>query len=147
MPDNPVLDPVAPIESTDPIPVPIDKEKALHSFWSGFNWKAYDENTTPDYAIDLNSGHYITYTVATAALDERVTLSANLWCRDTSWATITEKANAISTEIGIGGKLIPFDDGYLWICRGTPFAQRLDSGDSTIRRIYLNLMAEFLSAD
>ena len=124
-----------------------NKEQALQSFFSGFGWKAYDENTTPDNAINANSGHYITYTVSTAALDERVVLAANLWCRDTSWAAITEKANAISEQIGIGGMVIPFDDGYLWICRGTPFAQRMDSGDSTIRRIYLNLMAEFLSAD
>ena len=131
----------------DPVIEPIDKEKALHQFWSSFEWTARDENTVPDNAMDLYSGHYITYGVATAALDERVPIYANLWCRDTSWATITEKANAISEYIGIGGVVIPFDDGYLWICRGTPFSQRQSESDPTIRKIYINLMAEYLSAD
>lgn len=125
----------------------IDKEQALHQFWSGFGWVVRDENTTPDNAVDLYDGHYITYGVSTAALDEPVPLFANLWCRDTSWETITKKANEISEAIGIGGMLMPFDGGYIWLCRGTPFSQRLDSGDSTIRRIYINLMAEYLSAD
>jgi len=125
----------------------MDKEQALHQFWSRFGWSARDENTVPDDAMERFGGHYITYALSTAALDERVPLSANLWCRDSSWETITEKANAISEAIGIGGMVIPFDDGYLWICRGAPFSQRLDSGDSTIRRIYINLMAEYLSAN
>lgn len=125
----------------------MDKQQALHQFWSGFGWAAYDENTVPDNAMERFDGHYITYSVVTSALDEPIPISANLWMRDTSWAAITQKANAISEYIGIGGVVIPFDDGYLWICRGTPFSQRMPDEDDTIRRIYINLMAEFLSAD
>lgn len=125
----------------------MDKQQALHQFWSSFGWAAYDENTVPDNAMERFDGHYITYSVVTSALDEPIPISANLWMRDTSWAAITQKANAISEYIGIGGVVIPFDDGYLWICRGTPFAQRLPESDSTIRKIYINLMAEFLSAN
>jgi hypothetical protein len=124
-----------------------DKEQALHQFWSGFGWKAYDENTVPDNAMEQLGGHYITYSVVTAALDEPVPIHANLWMRDTSWEEITQKANAISEAIGIGGVVIPFDSGYLWICRGTPFSQRLPESDDTIRKIYLNLMVEYLSAN
>jgi len=124
-----------------------DKEQALHQFWSGFGWKAYDENTVPDNAMEQLGGHYITYSVVTAALDEPVPIHANLWMRDTSWEAITQKANAISEAIGIGGAVIPFDSGYLWICRGTPFSQRLPESDDTIRKIYLNLMVEYLSAN
>lgn len=125
----------------------MDKQQALHQFWSGFGWAAYDENTVPDNAMDRFGGKYITYSVVTSALDEPIPIHANLWMRNTSWKDITEMANAISEYIGIGGKVIPFDDGYIWICRGTPFAQRLPESDSTIRKIYINLMAEFLSAN
>lgn len=125
----------------------MDKQQALHQFWNSFGWKAYDGNTTPDNAMDRFDGHYITYSVVTSALDEPVPISGNLWMRDTSWEEITQKANEISEYIGIGGVLIPFDHGYLWICRGTPFSQRLPESDSTIRKIYINLMAEYLSAD
>lgn len=94
------------------------------------------------------NGNYITYTVSTASLNEPIPIAGNLWRRDSSWETITEKAEQISKAIGIGGMLIPYTGGYLWICRGTPFSQRMpDENDDTIRRIYINLMAEFLSAD
>lgn len=124
-----------------------DKEQALHQFWSGFGWAARYENTVPDDAMTRYDGHYITYTVATSSLDEPVPLSASLWCKDISWSTITAKAEEISKALGIGGKLVRFDGGYLWLCRGVPFTQRMPDEDDTIRRIYINVMAEYLSAD
>lgn len=124
-----------------------DKEQALHQFWSGFGWAARDENTVPDDAMTRYDGHYITYTVATSSLDEPVPLSASLWCKDTSWTTITAKAEEISKALGISGKIVRFDGGYLWLCRGVPFTQRMPDEDDTIRRIYINVMAEYLSAD
>lgn len=127
--------------------MPMDKEQALHSFWSGFGWEARDENTVPDDAMTRYGGHYITYSVATAALGEPVPIYANLWDKSLSWAEITAKANQIAESIGIGGKVIPFDGGYLWIVRGSPFSQRMADEDDTIRRIYLNCTAEYLSAD
>lgn len=125
----------------------MDKEQALHQFWSGYTWTARDENTVPTNAMSLYGGKYITYAVSTASLDEPVPISGNLWCKDSSWATITAKAEEIAQDIGVGGKLIPFEGGYLWICRGVPFSQRMPDEDDTIRRIYINVMAEFLSAD
>lgn len=123
----------------------MDKEQALHQFWSSFGWDARDENTVPDDAMTRYGGHYITYAVSTAALGEPVPLSASLWCKDTSWVEITAKANQIAESIGIGGTLTKFDGGYLWICRGAPFSQRLADDDDTIRRIYINVMAEYLA--
>lgn len=124
-----------------------DKEQALHQFWSSFSWTARDENTVPDNAISLYNGHYITYNVATAALNEPVPLTADLWAKDTSWAAITDKAEEISQAITVGGKVIPFSGGHLWICRGVPFSQRIGDENDTIRRISINIMAEYLSAD
>ena len=126
---------------------PLDKEQALHKFWSSFSWAARDENTVPDNAMTLFSGHYITYNVATAALGQPVPLMADLWERNTSWAGVTKKAQEISKYIGIGGKSIPCDGGYLYICRGTPFTKRLPDSDDEVRRINLNIMIEFLSSD
>lgn len=125
----------------------MDKEQALHSFWSSFGLSAFDENTVPDNAMSIGKGAYLTYNVATASFDDRIPLYANLWYKSTSWAQITQKANQISEAIGMGGKLIPFDGGYIWICRGTPFSQRMADDQSTIRRIYINIMAEFISVD
>ena len=124
-----------------------DKEQALHQFWSGFGWAARDENTVPDDAMSRFGGHYITYNVATAALGEPVPLAADLWAKDTSWTAITQKAEEIAQAVGMGGKLIAFDGGYLWGCRGVPFSQRMGDSDDTIRRIRINLMVEFLSAN
>ena len=122
-----------------------DKEQALHRFWSSFGWTARDENTVPDDAMQLYGGHYITYAVSTASLGEPVPLSASLWCKDTSWATITAKAQEISQALGPGGKIIKAIGGYVWIVRGVPFAQRLAEPDETIRRILLNITVEYLT--
>ena len=125
----------------------MDKEQALHQFWSGFGLTAYDENTVPDNALTVNGGKYLTYNVATASLDEPTPLYANLWYKSSSWAEITVKANQMAEAIGRGGAIVPFDGGYIWICRGAPFSQRMPDEDDTIRRIYINVMAEYLSAD
>ena len=125
----------------------MDKEQALHNFWSSFGLTAYDENTVPDNALTTNGGKYLTYNVATAALDEPTPLYANLWYKSSSWAEITVKANQMSEAIGRGGAIVPFDGGKIWICRGVPFSQRMPDEDDTIRRIYINVMAEYMSAD
>lgn len=127
--------------------MPDYKEHALHRFWSSFGLKAYDENTVPDKAMAENGGKYLTYGVETSTFEDPVPLHASLWYRDTFWTDITAKANEISAAIGLGGKLVPFGDGYLWICRGVPFAQRMEDEDDQVRRIYLNIMVEFLSVN
>lgn len=125
----------------------MDRYQTLQSFWSSFGLAAYDENTVPDDAMTRNGGKYITYNVVTAYFDEPVPLTASLWFRALSWAGISELAETIGEDIGLGGKIIKYDDGYLWLKRGTPFAQRMSDDDDTIRRIYLNVEAEFLTAE
>ena len=125
----------------------MNKEQVLHKFWSSFGWSARDENSVPDDAFALYGGHYITYNVGTAALNEPVPLSADLWLKHSSWAEITQKAEQIANAITVAGKVLPFDGGYLWICRGIPFSQRVGDTDDTIRRISLNITVEYLSAN
>lgn len=122
----------------------MDREQTLHQFWSSFGLKAYDENTVPDNA--MADDKYLTYSVVVSNFDEPSLASASLWYKSTSWAGITAKSEEINAALGRGGKVLPFDHGYLWIKRGTPFAQRMGDDDDTIRRIYLNVELEYITA-
>lgn len=124
-----------------------NKEQTLHLFWSSFGLAAYDESTVPT-GSNAPDFPYITYNVVTDSIGTPVALTASVWYRSSSWAGVTEKAESIGKEIGLGGKLIPYDGGALWLKRGTPFSQRMsDDSDDMVRRIYLNIEAEFISAD
>ena len=121
----------------------MDAEQAIHSFWSSFGLTAYDENTVPDNA-DLPR---ITYSLSKAYFDEPVMLSASLWYKSTSWAEILQKVGQIGYTIGLGGKVLITDDGYIWLKRGVPFAQRMSDEDDSIRRIYLNIEVEYFTSN
>lgn len=115
--------------------------QALHQFWSSFGIPAYESTTVPD---DVSTP-YITYSVATGYLNDYVSLSASVWDRSTSWLFVTDKADEISRAIGFAGKTIPFDGGYIRLHRGVPFSQRLADEDETIRRMYIDIAAEFIA--
>lgn len=119
----------------------MDKVQTLNSFWNSFGLKAYDETSVPD---DVRLP-YITYEVATDNFGNAVALSASLWYRDTSWAAITSKEYEISSRIGRGGVIIDYENGALWIKKGSPWSRRMEEpGDDTIRRIILNISAEYV---
>ena len=120
------------------------KASALYNFWSNFGLTAYEENTVPTDA----KFPYITYQVVTDSFGAEAALTASVWYRDTSWVEANAKAEEISRTISRGGKTIPVDGGALWLKRGTPFAQSMgDETDDLIKRKYLNITAEFLTAD
>lgn len=120
--------------------MPKSREQALDAFWNSFQWAAYDENTVPDDA-ELPR---ITYNVAVGSLNSDIAMQASLWIRSTSWDAITQKADEIGAELERGGRMIPYTGGGLWIRQGTPFAQRMNDPDDTIRRIYLNVAVEYI---
>ena len=104
--------------------------------------KAYDENTVAENATFPR----ITYSVSTDSIGNLVILSASLWYNTRSWEDISKKADEIAAAIGYGGKILPVDGGYVWIMRGSPFAQRMaEPSDNMVRRIALNINAEFLT--
>ena len=121
----------------------MNKEQALQYFWESFGIPAYDEVSVPDNA----KMPYITYSVATSSLGNVVPMTASIWYRSTSWMDVTLKKNDISEAIGYGGKVIPLDGGYVWITRGSMFAQRVSDEDDSVRRYYLQIMCEFLTED
>lgn len=122
----------------------MDKSQAIHNFWSGFQWSAYDEGTVPEDAPFPR----ITYQVQTDSLGNVLLLSASLWDKSTSWERISKKADQIAHEItNMRPPAIRLSGGGLYISKGSPFASRMTDPDDSIRRIYLNINAEFLTAD
>lgn len=117
------------------------KAEAIHTFWNGFGLLAYEENTVPEDA-ELP---YITYQLVTDSFENEVPISGSLWYRSESWAEINAKTNEIAEEL-YNGVLIECDTGIIWLKRGVPFAQNMSDTDDTIRRKYLNLIAEYLTA-
>lgn len=121
----------------------MDKWEALHEFWAGFGIPAYDENTVPHEAVMP----YITYTVSTDGLDAPVALTASLYYRTKRWDEISQKADEIARAItNMNPPALPFETGRLYITKGSPFAQRMPEADDSVRRIDINITAEFFTA-
>ena len=121
----------------------LDKFQALNYFWNSFGIPAYESTTVPE---GTNLGDfYITYEAAIDSLGRAVPMSASIWKKNTmSWEEISQKAEEISDAL-VQVKVIPMRVGYLYITRGTPFAQRMSDEDESVRRIYINIMAEYLA--
>ena len=90
---------------------------------------------------------YITYDAVVSNLGTPVAMSGSLWDYGTSWARITTKMAEIQSDLGRGGRIIPCDGGAIWIKQGSPFAQRMSDDNDMIRRILINIEAEYLTAD
>ena len=120
------------------------KAAAIYQFWNSFGLTAYEENTVPTDA----TFPYITYQLVTDSFDREIPLTASLWYRSESWTAINAKTEEISQKISRGGKVISCDGGAIWLKRGQPFAQNMgDESDNLIKRKYLNITAEFITAD
>lgn len=119
------------------------KAAAIYQFWSSFGLTAYEENTVPEDA----EFPYLTYQLVTDSFDREVAGAVSLWYRGESWTAINAKTEEISAHIGKGGKIIKCDGGRIWIKRGQPFAQNMgDESDDLIKRKYINVVYEFLTA-
>lgn len=120
----------------------MDKAQAFHNYVSSFSLPTYDENTVPENAAIPR----LTYSFVFSSWGENVAMSLSLWYYSKSWEEISQKADEIYNNIGLGGVMIPFDGGAIWIRRGNPFAQRVSDENDNIRRILINIEAEFISA-
>ena len=120
------------------------KAAAIYQFLNSFGLTAYEENTVPSDA----TFPYITYQLVTDSFDREIPLTASLWYRGESWTAINAKTEEISQKISRGGKIVPCDGGAIWLKRGQPFAQNMgDESDDLIKRKYINITAEFMTAD
>lgn len=124
------------------------KASALYNFFSSFGIEAYEETLVPT-GEEAPKFPYLTYQLVTDSFDNEVIIPVSLWYRSEAslWALNT-KTEEISQRIGRGGVFLDCDGGKIWIKRGSPFAQTMsDPEDNTIRRKYINITAEFLTAD
>lgn len=119
------------------------KGAALQQFFESFGIPAYTASSVPDDAVFP----WLTYELITSAWEGgEVGMTVNLWYYTTSEAIPNAKAQEISEAIGVGGKVLKCDGGYIWLKRGSPWCQSLtDDTDSTIKRRYLNVTAEYLT--
>lgn len=122
----------------------MDKYQAIDNFWNSFGWTAYDEGTVPEDAAMPR----ITYSVVTDSLDNPVMIPASLWDKSYSWENISKKADEIAQRLStMNPPSIKIDSGRLYLTKGSPYAQRMqEPSDDTIRRMYLNVDAEFFTA-
>lgn len=121
----------------------MNKQEAFYNFVSSFGVVAYDENSVPDDAPDKR----ITYELVVDSLDNEVYPTISIWDRSSSWKYLDSKLSEIEkfiTEMGT----VKFDNGRLWIKKGSPFAQRMsDDLNSDYKRYLINLSCEYFTAD
>lgn len=119
------------------------KAAAIHAFLNQFGLPAYEENTVPEDA----AFPYITYQLVTDAYIREVVMTASVWYRSTSWKECNAKAEEIGSAIGMGGTVLRCDEGSIWLKRGIPFAQSMgDPSDDLVKRKYINISAEYITA-
>ena len=118
------------------------KDKALYAWFNNF-MPFYPASSVPGDVMFP----YGTYELITDSLyGGEVGLTVNLWFYTESEADPNDKAQEFAQYIGLGGAVIPCDEGYIWIKRGTPWSQSLvDESDAKIKRRYINVTAEYLT--
>ena len=122
----------------------MDRAEAICAFWAGFGLPAYDEQFVPPKA----RMPYITYETATGGAGAAVRLTASLWYKGFSWEEAEQKREEIARAVsGRGYAILPVEGGYVWIRADAPFSRRMgDPRDPMIKRIAVNVRAEFLTA-
>ena len=119
------------------------KEAALYSFWSGFGIPAYEENTVPANA----NFPYITYQVIVGSFGNGIMLTASVYYRSESWNEINQKTREIQQAMKGNGGSLHCDGGGIRLLPEQQFSQNMgDESDSLIRRKYLNITVEYLTA-
>ena len=118
----------------------MDREQALNSFWNSFDIPAYDVNTVPDDAPYPR----ITYEVTVNDFGVPTSIFGSIWDKSTGWGRITSIAHKINSRLSQGGQTVSYEDGILWLKKGTPFQQRMSDPDDTIRRIVVGIELEYL---
>ena len=121
---------------------PSTKGAALYSFLNSI-MTAYAVSEVPKDAILP----YLTYEFATGAWgDGEIPITVTMYFYTDSEAVPNAKAQELSEAIGMGGKILPYSGGAIWLKRGSPFCQSMyEDADHNMKSRYINLSAEFFS--
>lgn len=121
-------------------------EAAVYTFLSGFSIPAYASSSVPDQA----QFPYLTYDLVLGEWEQgEVNMPVNVWYRTESEATPNAKVREISQAIGRSGVTVPCDGGFLWLKKGSPWAQSVvvDGEDEKVKRRLLNVSIETITFD
>lgn len=126
----------------------MNKAQAINGFFLLFGVPAYEENSVPDGA-ELP---YITYQLIDGFFGNEQPIAASIWAVDgngrSALKSVVDKGYEIGAKLGRGGVFIKCDGGMIWLKRGEPFSQIMGDAESgAIKRNYINLTAEFLTAE
>lgn len=88
-----------------------------------------------------------TYELTTAAWGAgEVGITVNLWFYTDDEFPPNNAAERLSERIGLGGAVIPCDNGFIWLKRGSPWCQNVvDEENKGVKRRYINVSAEYLT--
>ena len=115
------------------------RDAALYNFFSDFGMTAYPATAVPAKA----DFPYITYETTGGDWGTSVSIAVNLWFHTESEAFPNAKVTQISEAVGLGGKIIPHDNGMIWVTRGNPWVQAFaDETDNSFKRRQLILILE-----
>ena len=119
-------------------------EAAIYAFLSSFAIPAYASSSVPDQA----AFPYITYDLVLGEWGQpEVNMPVNVWYRTDSEALPNAKVREIGERIGMGGVLLHCDGGYIWLKKGSPWAQavRVEGEDEKVKRRYVNINIEYMT--
>lgn len=116
------------------------REARLHEFFSSFGIKAYPNTSVPE----VTEFPWLVYEIPGGYWgDAPVSGQIRLWYHTASESIPNEKVRQIAEAIGLGGKLLGYDGGAVWITRGQPWVNNIpDEADASTKCKALNLMLE-----
>lgn len=119
------------------------KAAALQEFFSSFGITAYPSNSVPDETVFP----WLTYEYSTGSIGDEISITVHLYYHTTSESVPNAKVEEISSAIGRGGRIVPFDGGAVWIKKGSPFCiSQTDATRPEIKHRIINATLEYLVA-
>lgn len=117
------------------------KTQALYNFYSSFGMEAYPVDSVPEDTVFP----WLTYENTIGDFGEQTSIALHLYYHTKSESIPNAKVEEIFQHLGLGGVQIPYDDGSIWIKRGSPFSNSpADQNDPLVKHRIVNLVLEFL---
>jgi len=117
------------------------KPQAIYNFFNSFGVDAYPLTAVPDD----QAFPFIAYEGNIGNTGDQISIAVQLWMHTDSEASLNNKVEQISTSIGMGGKVIHYDGGSMWIKRGNPWSIPIThQTDNTTKGRSLNIEIEFM---
>lgn len=117
------------------------KAAAVQEWLGSFGMPAYAEGSVPVAA----KPPYMVYQPVDGALFEASTMAVGMWLRTTSEARANAKASELSRALSGGGAVLGCEGGAVWLRRGSPFCQAVDTGERGVKRRLVNIEIEFMT--